>query len=127
MRKNQVMSTLVVGIVAGLLVLTYADFAQAQEKTQKVKASLTVLSVGGCEERGEGASISDGAFCCSRDRSKLQKALNGVKGVLKVAMKKDSREVTIDYGPGPLYLTAVIKAADRAGFDVILQHGEEEK
>lgn len=110
-------------IIPVLLSLVLSLTLWSQEKTKEAKqvtASLSLLCVGGCNDRDEKASMEDGAFCCNGHTAKVEKALKAVDGVVSVAIKKDSRKVTVEYAPGKLNLSRLIKAADKVGFDIIL-------
>lgn len=110
-------------IIPVLLSLVLSLTLWGQEKAKEAKqvtASLSLLCVGGCDDKAEMASMEVGAFCCNGHTAKIEKSLKAVNGVLSVAIRKDSRKVALEYAPGQLNLNQLIKAADRAGFEIVL-------
>mgnify|MGYP001038807406 CR=1 FL=1 len=76
------------------------------------------VTQGGCDNTG---------FCCSSDKDKLMRAIQGIPGVHQCELNKERKEVVVAYEQGKVKLEDLQKATEKVGFKVALLKSPESK
>ena len=88
-------------IVGALLSPLYAASPDIVSLTYK-------CTKGGCQGR-------DAFSCCPGDQTRMKTNLEKIKGVTKVNLNRETKEVTIEYKKGALKAKELTKAANKYG------------
>ncbi len=66
-------------------------------------------------------NLQIGGMTCASCVSHVEEALKGVSGVKKVVVNLATAKASVEYDPGPLNLTAIKKAVEGIGYEVVLK------
>lgn len=112
MKKLKTAGALLLAIawMSATVVIAQTETPQTSKQEKAAPSSMTVkCTKGGC--------CGGTMLCCGNKASTLQKALEGIQGVSKVEVNKETAEATLEY-TGEVTEVDLNKAVKKDGFEV---------